>query len=92
MENVKWVFFVSSEEDAISIYRDAHRLNLTGTGYVWIVTEQALTPPNVPVGKSSFSCYHVFGIYSVPLMWLKSWCVSVLVNQCLGESIDSMAA
>lgn len=32
------------------IFRDAAALNMTGTGYVWIVTEQALDAPNVPEG------------------------------------------
>lgn len=39
-----------STEDATQIFRDAARLNMTGQGYVWIVTEQALLSPDVPVG------------------------------------------
>ena len=38
-------------EDAELIYRDAARLNLTGAGSVWIVTEQALNLTNAPIGK-----------------------------------------
>lgn len=32
------------------IFRDATAHNLTGTGHVWIVTEQALSANNTPVG------------------------------------------
>ena len=40
----------SSTEDADQIFQDAARLNMTGEGYVWIVTEQALSAVNVPAG------------------------------------------
>ena len=40
-----------STEDANHIYREAEAMNLTGPGYAWIVTEQALLPDNVPIGK-----------------------------------------
>lgn len=36
--------------DARVIFRDAAALNMTGAGYVWIVTEQALEAPNTPEG------------------------------------------
>ena len=36
--------------DAYQIFSDAARLNMTGEGYVWIVTEQALRAANVPTG------------------------------------------
>lgn len=36
--------------DARVIFRDAAALNMTGAGYVWIVTEQALDAPNAPEG------------------------------------------
>ena len=39
-----------STMDAYQIFADAARLNMTGEGYVWIVTEQALRAPNVPRG------------------------------------------
>jgi len=32
------------------IFNDAANLNMTGAGYVWIVTEQALNAPNAPDG------------------------------------------
>ena len=38
------------EHDAATIYRDAKPFNITGDGYVWIVTEQALLPPSTPIG------------------------------------------
>lgn len=40
----------SSKKDAAVIFRDAAALNMTGAGYVWIVTEQALETPNAPEG------------------------------------------
>lgn len=39
-----------SQTDAEVIFRDAAALNMTGAGYVWIVTEQALDAPNAPEG------------------------------------------
>jgi hypothetical protein len=44
------LIFFHSTEDAEIIYNDAEALNLTGTGYAWIVTEQALLPHNTPKG------------------------------------------
>ncbi|XP_078045066.1 glutamate ionotropic receptor NMDA type subunit 1 isoform X3 [Augochlora pura] len=40
----------ASKTDADVIFRDAAALNMTGAGYVWIVTEQALDAPNAPEG------------------------------------------
>lgn len=36
--------------DSEVIFRDAAALNMTGAGYVWIVTEQALSARNAPQG------------------------------------------
>ena len=36
--------------DASVIFQDAAALNMTGAGYVWIVTEQALDASNAPEG------------------------------------------
>lgn len=38
------------KKDAEVIFRDAKELQMTGEGYVWIVTEQALDAVNVPEG------------------------------------------
>ncbi|KAF7391422.1 hypothetical protein HZH68_010965 [Vespula germanica] len=40
----------ATKTDAKVIFRDAASLNMTGAGYVWIVTEQALDAPNAPEG------------------------------------------
>ncbi|XP_053988166.1 glutamate [NMDA] receptor subunit 1 isoform X2 [Hylaeus volcanicus] len=40
----------ASKTDASVIFQDAAALNMTGAGYVWIVTEQALDAPNAPEG------------------------------------------
>ncbi|KAH9380360.1 hypothetical protein HPB48_014527 [Haemaphysalis longicornis] len=40
----------SSADDATGIYSEVAFLNMTGPGYVWIVSEQALRAPNVPDG------------------------------------------
>ncbi|XP_048260195.1 glutamate [NMDA] receptor subunit 1 isoform X1 [Bombus terrestris] len=40
----------TSKTDASVIFQDAAALNMTGAGYVWIVTEQALDAPNAPEG------------------------------------------
>lgn len=42
---------IYSKDDAEIIFRDAAQLNMTGTGYVWIVTEQVLDAKNVPEGS-----------------------------------------
>ena len=39
-----------STADANQMFIDAKSLNMTGSGYVWIVTEQALRSENVPEG------------------------------------------
>ena len=46
-------------EDADILFQEAAQKNLTGAGYAWIVTEQALEAPNVPLGlyTISSSCY-----------------------------------
>ncbi|XP_012528577.2 glutamate [NMDA] receptor subunit 1 [Monomorium pharaonis] len=40
----------ASKKDAEVIFNDAANLNMTGAGYVWIVTEQALDASNAPDG------------------------------------------
>ncbi|KZC11904.1 PREDICTED: glutamate [NMDA] receptor subunit 1 [Dufourea novaeangliae] len=40
----------ASKTDASVIFQDAAALNMTGAGYVWIVTEQALDATNAPEG------------------------------------------
>jgi len=42
-------------QDSEKIFRDAAALNLTGSGYAWIVTEKALTAPNTPKGIKYFN-------------------------------------
>lgn len=42
--------FPCSKDDAFTIFRDAKAYNLTGSGHVWIVTEQALHANNTPLG------------------------------------------
>ena len=44
------IYFFCSTVDADQIFKDAEELNMTGSGYVWIVTEQALSSQNVPSG------------------------------------------
>ena len=46
-------------EDADILFQEAAVKNLTGVGYAWIVTEQALEAPNVPLGlyTNSSLCY-----------------------------------
>ncbi|XP_011300485.1 glutamate [NMDA] receptor subunit 1 isoform X1 [Fopius arisanus] len=44
------VLMYASEKDAEIIFKEAAALNMTGAGYVWIVTEQALDAPNAPEG------------------------------------------
>ena len=57
--NVLFVFQCYRTEDADILFQEAAQKNLTGAGYAWIVTEQALEAPNVPLGlyTISSSCY-----------------------------------
>jgi len=48
-ENTSINFF-DRKKDAEVIFNDAANLNMTGAGYVWIVTEQALDASNAPDG------------------------------------------
>ncbi len=41
---------IYSTADADQLFQDAAKLNMTGSGYVWIVTEQALQSRHVPSG------------------------------------------
>lgn len=50
------IFF--SKADASVIFRDANLLKMTDSGYVWIVTEQALNASNVPVGVLGLKLVH----------------------------------
>lgn len=45
---------IDSKEDAQIIFRDAALYNMTEAGHVWIVTEQALSANNTPVGTLGF--------------------------------------
>lgn len=40
------------------IFRDAAKLNLTGAGHIWLVTEQALDVPGVPIGALGLQQMH----------------------------------
>ena len=42
-------YFISTV-DTNRIFEEAQKLKMTGKGYVWIVTEQALEARNVPSG------------------------------------------
>nr|CAG4638937.1 EOG090X00ST [Daphnia magna] len=44
--------------DAAVIFRDAAKLNLTGAGHIWLVTEQALDVPGVPIGALGLQQMH----------------------------------
>ncbi|XP_059351221.1 glutamate [NMDA] receptor subunit 1-like isoform X2 [Daphnia carinata] len=44
--------------DAAVIFRDAAKFNLTGAGHIWLVTEQALDVPGVPVGALGLQQMH----------------------------------
>lgn len=48
----------ASKADASVIFRDANLLKMTDSGYVWIVTEQALDASNVPVGVLGLKLVH----------------------------------
>ncbi|KAL1131594.1 hypothetical protein AAG570_011208 [Ranatra chinensis] len=48
----------ANKRDAYIIFRDAALLNMTTGGRVWIVTEQALSTSNVPVGTLGLRLVH----------------------------------
>lgn len=49
---------IHSKEDSYTIFRDAAALNMTESGYVWIVTEQALNANNTPDGVIGLQLVH----------------------------------
>lgn len=50
--------YIYSKEDSQTIFRDAAALNMTESGYVWIVTEQALNANNTPDGVVGLQLVH----------------------------------
>ncbi|XP_045620957.1 glutamate [NMDA] receptor subunit 1 isoform X3 [Procambarus clarkii] len=44
------ILLYANKEDAGTIFHDASYMNMTGRGYVWVVTEQALNAEHVPAG------------------------------------------
>lgn len=56
--NKTFIFLLYSKEDAHVIFRDAAALNMTETGHVWIVTEQALNANNTPDGILGLELKH----------------------------------
>ena len=50
--------YLCSAVDANKIFQDAKDLKMTGEGYVWIVTEQALAAENVPLGTLGLRLQH----------------------------------
>ncbi|XP_071552097.1 glutamate [NMDA] receptor subunit 1-like isoform X2 [Panulirus ornatus] len=44
------ILLYANKEDAGTIFHDANYMNMTGRGYVWVVTEQALSAEYVPAG------------------------------------------
>ncbi|XP_068211922.1 glutamate [NMDA] receptor subunit 1-like [Palaemon carinicauda] len=47
---VKVILLYADINDAETVFHDANYLNMTGPGYVWLVTEQALRAHHIPVG------------------------------------------
>lgn len=58
IENGYHVSKIHSKEDSHTIFRDAAALNMTESGYVWIVTEQALNANNTPDGVIGLQLVH----------------------------------
>ena len=48
----------ANAQDAATIFRDATKLNLTGAGHIWLVTEEALDVPAVPIGSLGLQQMH----------------------------------
>ncbi|GAB1605407.1 glutamate receptor ionotropic, NMDA 1 isoform X2 [Argonauta hians] len=44
------ILLYAAKEDSEQIFADAGELELTSTGYAWLVTEQSLQASNIPVG------------------------------------------
>ena len=54
------VIVMLRKSDAEVIYKDAITFNITGLGYVWIVTEQALLPSNTPIGTVKHNMHMLY--------------------------------
>ena len=53
----------SSQYPSLVEFRDAKPFNITGDGYVWIVTEQALLPASTPIGQFFCFCSIYFAVH-----------------------------
>ena len=77
-------FYVSSKEDAEHIFADARHLGLTGnntdTGFVWLVTGQALNAHNVPKGNVASN---IFKFVKITDLSLNSCSIRWVIPECL---------
>ncbi|XP_062566028.1 glutamate [NMDA] receptor subunit 1-like isoform X2 [Saccostrea cucullata] len=85
------VLLSAMQEDADQIFQDAKALNLTGEGYAWIVSEQALSSPYVPEGTLGLKLFlgnnekeHLEDCVSLIVQTIKE-----LVNGTLSEITDT---
>ena len=70
------VCVLPSEDEAAAVYKSARQLNMTGSGYVWLVGEREMsgkalneapdgrTPPRASVSHTSSSCLLHNGVRS----------------------------
>ena len=53
------VLFFRSPKDAVTLFRDARSLGLSGSGYIWLVSEEAINSASMeyaPQGEFAFCC------------------------------------
>lgn len=87
---------VSSKEDAFTIFRDASILNMTESGYVWIVTEQALNANNTPDGVIGLQLVHAnnekqhIRVNALQIEKLLQWALQIHLNLPKIEIQDSV--
>ena len=63
-----------SKEDAQELFPAAASMNLTDSDFVWLVTEQALTAHNVPLGR-----------YHSDLKFSNPWPKAIKLFSCLTQ-------
>ncbi|KAI1283714.1 Glutamate [NMDA] receptor subunit 1 [Halotydeus destructor] len=73
----------ASKEDAEAIFGELERQNMTGPGYVWLVSEQALRAPNKPDGLLGLVLKngdneeaHIKDSVKIAVMALREWFTS----------------
>lgn len=94
---------VCSEDEAAGVYRAARQLNMTGSGYVWLVGEREMTGKaltEAPDGTASSGFLLFFFssrlwrspfLRSASIHWFTEWCSAAFYHQGLSQTAHLIA-